>query len=171
MRAIQIAAVLILASAGAASAQSRGYVIANGGNTSSGGGRVVHATVGQPVVGLSGAAVNRLCHGYWCFGGTRVVSVDPSGEGLPREITFGLPTPSPSRGDVSFALALPADSEVRLAVFDVAGREIGEPLTLHLAAGHHQLRWNSLDRAPGVFFSVLEVNGELQGKRRIVMVK
>lgn len=171
MRATQIAAVLILASAGAASAQSRGYVIANGGNTSSGGGRVMHATVGQPAVGQSGAPLHRLCHGYWCFGGTRVVSVDPPGGDLPREIAFGLPTPSPSRGDVSFTLALPADSEVRLSVFDVAGREIGEPLSLHLAAGHHRLHWSSQDRSPGVFFSVLEVDGQVQGKRRIVMVK
>lgn len=58
-----------------------------------------------------------------------------------------------------------------LAVFDVAGREIGSPLEIHLEAGHHQLRWRSLDGRPGVYFGVLEVNGAVEGRRRIVLVR
>lgn len=173
MRTILAAVTVLALSAGVASAHPRGGVVASGGATLSGGGLVLHGTVGQPVVGVSGGPANILCHGFWCFGGSRVVAVDPPGGGgaLPKEIAFGLPSPSPSRGDVSFALALPAESQVRLAVFDVAGREIGTPLELHLDAGHHQLRWKSLDGRPGVYFGVLEVNGAVQGRRRIVLVR
>ena len=174
MRALLIGGAMLLMSASIASAHPAGRVIANGGGTSSGGGVVLHGTVGQAAVGVSGGPANIVCHGFWCFGGSRVLAVDPPGGlggDLPREIAFGLPAPSPSRGDVTFALALPAKAEVRLAVFDVAGREIGDPLTLNLEAGHHQLRWKSLDGRPGVYFGVLEVNGAVQGKRRIVLVR
>ena len=174
MRALVIGAAALALSAGTALAHPRGHVIGSGGGTLSGGGLVLHGTVGQPVVGVSTGPAHILCHGFWCFGGSRVVAVDPPGGGggdLPAEIAFGLPSPSPSRGDVAFALALPAAAEVKLAVFDVAGRAIGEPLALRFDAGYHQLRWKSLDGRPGVYFGVLEVNGAVQGKRRIVLVR
>ena len=176
MRKLFLAVAMLALSAGIASAHPRGAVVASGGASMSGGSFVLHGTVGQPAAGLSGGAAHGLCHGFWCFGGSRVVAVDPpggigGGNGLPKEIAFGLPSPSPSRGDVAFALALPSESSVRLSVFDVAGREIGTPLELHLDAGHHQLRWKSLDGRPGVYFGVLEVNGAVQGKRRIVLVR
>ena len=174
MRKLFVSCAALALSAGLASAHPGGSVVASGGGTMSGGGLVLHGTVGQPAVGVSGGPANILCHGFWCFGGSRVVAVDPPGGGgvtLPKEIAFGLPSPSPSRGDVSFALALPAESRVKLAVFDVAGREVGTPLELHLDAGHHQLRWKSLDGRPGVYFGVLEVNGAVEGKRRIVLVR
>ena len=174
MRALVLGAFALALSAGLASAHPSGGVVANGGGTSSGGSFVLRGTVGQPAVGVSGGSANTVCHGFWCFGGSRVVAVDPpggGGVGLPKEIAFGLPAPSPSRGDVSFALALPAEARVKLAVFDVAGREVGAPLELRLEAGHHQLRWQSLDGRPGVYFGVLEVNGAVQGRRRIVLVR
>ena len=87
------------------------------------------------------------------------------------EIAFGMPSPNPSRGDVSFVLALPAEAEVKLSVFDVAGRAIGQPLALKLGGGHHQLRWKALDGIAGVYFGVLEVNGAVQGRRRIVLIQ
>lgn len=174
MRVRVLVVACLALSAGVASAHPAGHVVASGGGTASGGGFVLHGTVGQAAVGLSGGPANRLCHGFWCFGGSRVVSVDPpggAGPDLPAEIAFGLPSPSPSRGAVSFALALPAAARVRLTVFDVAGRAIGEPLELKLDAGHHQLRWEPRDGRPGVFFGVLDVDGAVQGRRRIVLVR
>lgn len=175
MRTLFFAVAALALAAGGAAAHPAGRVVASGGGTMSGGGIVLHGTVGQAAVGVSSGPANRLCHGFWCFGGSRVVSVDPPGGigdgSLPKEIAFGLPSPNPGRGDVSFALALPAEARVKLAVFDVAGREIGSPLELHLDAGHHQLRWKSLDGRPGVYFGVLEVNGAVQGRRRIVLVR
>ncbi|MFI5370786.1 MAG: hypothetical protein ACHQ52_04440, partial [Candidatus Eisenbacteria bacterium] len=47
-------AVLLIASG--ALAHPRGGVVANGGNTCSGGGRILRGTVGQPAVGVSGGA-------------------------------------------------------------------------------------------------------------------
>lgn len=173
MRTLLLVIAALALAAGVASAHPSGRVVASGGGVSSGGGIVLHGTVGQPAVGVSGGPANLLCHGYWCFGGSRVLAVDPpgAGDGLPAQIAFGLPSPSPGRGAVSFALALPADAGVKLAVFDVAGRAVGEPLALRLEAGYHQLRWQPLDGRPGVYFGVLEVDGAVQGRRRIVMVR
>jgi hypothetical protein len=172
MRTLIIAIAALVLCSGPALAHPSGQVVASGGGTSSGGGLVLRGTVGQAAVGVSGGASNILCHGYWCFGGSRVIAVEPpDGSGLPSAIAFGLPSPNPSRGEASFALALPAEAEVRLSVFDVAGRAVGDPLALRLGAGYHQLHWKALDGRAGIYFGVLEVNGAVEGRRRIVLVQ
>ncbi len=157
----------------------KGGVVANGGALAANGSQAVLGTAGQPAVGYSAKLYFSACSGFWCFGGTRVVGVD-DGEGgpsgapgskLPKELSFGAPSPNPSRGDVRFALALPRDAEVTLTVYDVAGRQVGEPVTGRLPAGYHQLLWSAPSDHSGVYFGLLRVDGEVKGERRVVLVR
>ena len=155
----------------------RGGVVSSGAQNSSGGGLRLLGTVGQPVVGGSANASFFLCHGFWCFGGTRVVSVEPDPRdpgataALPKSLAFGPPSPNPARGFVRFSLALPKDAVVTFAVYDVAGRQLGEPVRQAFAAGYHELRWSAPEGNAGVYFGRLEVEGEPGATRRIVLVK
>ena len=79
----------------------KGGVLGNGAmpaEGATGGGRILYGTVGQAAVGASGNSVWILCHGYWCFGGVRVISVDDPPEivNLPTVLAFGLPMPNPA---------------------------------------------------------------------------
>jgi len=52
------------------------------------------------------------------------------------------PTPNPARGDVRFALAVPAPMRVRVDVFDLAGRRVATLLDETLSPGEHALGWD-----------------------------
>lgn len=174
--AASVAALLALASA-AHAFQVRGGVISSGAQNSAGGGLTLRGTIGQPAVGGSAGASFFVCHGFWCFGGSRVLSVDwePGGRGngdaLPTEVAFGPPTPNPSRGLVRFTLALPRDADVTFEVLDVAGRRLGEVVRQRLGAGRHELRWTAPTATAGVYFGQLSVDGEQPLRKRIVLVR
>jgi hypothetical protein len=158
----------------------KGGVVASGGGWGFNATQGSVGTAGQPVTGYSSKLYFSVCSGFWCFGGTRVIGVDDDGgtgsggspgSSLPKELSFGAPSPNPSRGDVRFALALPKEADVTFVVYDVAGRQIGEPVERHLGAGYHQLLWSAPSDHSGVYFGLLRVDGEFKGERRIVLVR
>lgn len=178
--ALAVAAALLALPSLAGAYALRGSVIASGGMPAAGstnGTRALRGTVGQTAVGVSGFQFHIQCHGFWCFGGSRVVAVeDPptSGPGLPTELAFGLPVPNPSRGTTSFELALPHSARVDLHVFDVLGREVDRLEVAAMEAGYHTLRWNAAGataKGAGLYFVRLLVDGRMVGGRRVIVIR
>jgi hypothetical protein len=157
----------------------KGGVVASGGGWGFNATQGSVGTAGQSATGYSSKLYFSVCSGFWCFGGTRVIGVDDDASGaggapgskLPKELSFGAPSPNPSRGEVRFALALPKEADVTFVVYDVAGRQIGEPVERHMGAGYHQLLWSAPSDHSGVYFGLLRVDGEFKGERRIVLVR
>lgn len=135
-------------------------------------------TAGLPVAGTSGNATWTLAHGYWCFGGARVVGVEPPGGEppvLPAELSFGPAVPNPARGGVRFELALPRAGVVQLVVLDVSGRVVDEA-SGPMPAGRHMLHWAGVSRdgravSAGVYFTRLLVDGRPLALRRVVLLR
>jgi len=151
-------------------------VVGNGGGIPSGPGNKVYGTVGQAAIGRSGGASNNLCHGFWCYGGSRVLAVDdPPGGGcgcaVPAELSLSRAYPNPSRNDVRFEVGLPKSADVRLSVYDVAGRRVDEVATQGMGAGFHTLIWRAPRGMAGVYFARLYVANQMVGERRIVMMR
>ena len=159
----------------------RGSVIGAGATPSNGiagGTRRMLGTVGQSAVGASGGASNIVCHGFWCFGGSRVVAVEPPVEGpaLPTELAFGRPYPNPSRDQVRFELALPKSARVDLALYDLQGRRVLTVVDGELPAGYHHARWDgsgagSVRGGSGIYFARLIVDGRPVGQHRFVVIR
>lgn len=175
MRTMILLLVMLALAAPAAAEQLRGGVLANGGTVSSNASYALLGTLGQPAVGGSFNAGFFLCSGFWCYGGSRVVAVDPPPvvppQVLPTELSFSAPVPNPTRGVTRFALALPEPATVTFTVYDVAGREVGEPVCREMEAGWHQLFWRGSADHAGVYFARLVVDGRVRGERRIVLVR
>lgn len=168
--------VILTLGAGAAFAvEQRAAVVAGGAQQSSGAGRQLVGTVGQGAVGSAASPTFVLCSGYWCLTGSALVSVEPgpgggSGPGLPRRVELGPITPQPARGPVRFTLGLPRDAQVRVEVFDVAGRPLGGPVERRFRAGRHALEWSLQGQSAGVYFARIAVDGVVLTRRRIVVV-
>lgn len=153
-------------------------VIGTGGAVSTGTMRST-VTVGQPAIGLSLAPTLYVCHGFWCGGYLQVSGVndDPiGGVPTPGEFAFGLPAPNPTRGVASFELALPAPSQVRLLVVDVTGRLVSVAQDGRMDAGRHSIVWegkdgNGASLARGVYYARLEVDGKVEGRRSLVLIR
>jgi hypothetical protein len=177
LRLVPLGLAAALLAVGPAGAETlRGGVLANGGTPSSNASYSLLGTLGQPAVGGSVNAGFFLCSGFWCFGGSRVVAVEPPPIGppptaLPTELSFSAPVPNPTRGPTRFALALPEAATVTFIVHDVAGRQVGEPVSREMEAGWHQLFWEGAADHAGVYFARLIVDGRVCGERRVVLVR
>jgi FlgD Ig-like domain len=91
-------------------------------------------------------------------------------------IRFGLPSPNPSRGAVSFRIVLPRDASVRFSVYDVQGRSVTSRPASTLSSGQHTFGWDGRGRGgescgAGVYYARLEVDGAVVGTQRITILR
>ena len=158
-----------------------GAVLGNGGTPATGsaaGNRVLYGTAGQAAVGQSIGAQHDLCSGFWCAGGVRVLAVGdgPPGTPAPKDLAFGLPTPNPMTDRLAISLSLPKAAEVRVQVYDVAGRVAGAMHAGRLDPGTYRLEWDGTNgeghaSGPGVFFASLQVDGRRISQHRFVRLR
>ncbi len=175
--AVLLAAASLAAWSDAQSYALRGSVLANGGGTTAGSGRRMLATAGQPVIGSSSGGGRILCSGFWCFGGSRVVSVpsDDKTPPIPGLFWLGRAVPNPARENVTFTVALPRPADIGIVISDIAGRLVCVLTTGRMEQGVQKLSWNLLTRngaaAPeGIYFVTFRVDGRQVQQRRFVLV-
>lgn len=123
-------------------------------------------------------------HDFFCFiheptmEGTVIVTSATTGVtplGVLRRATFTRPpSPNPTRGELSFAIALPRAARVSLTVHDVAGRSVATIEDNALPAGEYPYRWNGRDDGghllqSGRYFVRLAV-GDVRESRAISLV-
>jgi hypothetical protein len=89
--------------------------------------------------------------------------------------TFANPSPNPALGPVTLRFALPRAANVRLAIYDVAGRRVREIASGEQGIGEHAIAWDHRDQAgravaSGVYFARLEVEGRAI-TRKLMTVK
>jgi hypothetical protein len=97
-----------------------------------------------------------------------VVGLDPVAS--PRGIDLAPAQPNPFRGRTSLSFKLPAESHVRLGVFDVSGRRVAGLIDGVLAAGTHTATFDAAGLPSGVYTCVLETGGAAT-VRRVVSLK
>jgi len=82
--------------------------------------------------------------------------------------------PNPMRRDVLVQFSLPEPANVKLSVYDVAGREVRMILAGFLNAGIHSVRWDGSGKdgqpaAAGVYFYRLRVGGQALARRLVIL--
>ena len=89
------------------------------------------------------------------------LSVD---DGLPRELGLALASPNPSSSGAVLRFAVPAASDVRISIYDAAGREVRVVAEGGFPAGVYSRTWSGDDAgggraASGIYFARLHVGG------------
>lgn len=84
--------------------------------------------------------------------------------------------PNPSSGATSIEFTVPAPARVRLAVFDVAGREIATVADADFGAGKHQAEWDGRAKdgagvAAGIYYVHLNAPGADRVVQRVVIAR
>jgi len=77
--------------------------------------------------------------------------------------------PNPFNSATTIRFALPEDSHIWLAVFDLTGREVTELISGDLKAGSHYATWNALDSPAGVYLLTLK-KGQETMTRKVVLL-
>ncbi len=135
---------------------------------------------GETLSTLTFATVGVAEHGtYHCEGDGGVlsrlfviaegISVDvPSVHGPALEV-LGPARPNPFRPVTTITFELARSGPVRLAVYDVMGREISVLVEDRLGAGPHRATWRPGDAAPGVYFFRLAAAGVERTRRGVLI--
>lgn len=80
------------------------------------------------------------------------------------------PNPNPFNSSTAISFELQAASEVRLSVYDIAGREVRSLVDGHLSSGYHEINFDGSELASGVYFVMLVAEGVNQ-VRKLLLVK
>lgn len=107
---------------------------------------------------------NTRCYGFWPNDGPPAVEeVATPG---PR-FFLGPPMPNPSGGKVRIQFGIPAETEVTLALYDVAGRRTDMLLAGKMEAGVYQLD-EEIRRPSGVYFLRLVAGNQTSVKKLVI---
>lgn len=87
-----------------------------------------------------------------------------------NEITLNQNFPNPFNPSTTVSFTLLSESPVKLAVYDIAGREVDVILNQNLMAGSHSYSWNAGNFSSGVYFLRL-VSGNLSETIQMNLVR
>jgi len=88
---------------------------------------------------------------------------------FPAQLTLAV-SPNPFNANTTIRFTLPQASNVRAVVYDVLGREAAKLADASFNAGSHQLSWNAVEQATGVYFLRLETLGQIE-TRKLMLIK
>ncbi|HEX8386900.1 MAG TPA: M36 family metallopeptidase, partial [Rubricoccaceae bacterium] len=89
-------------------------------------------------------------------------------EAPPPAVELRSPRPNPLRVVTRLPYGLPSDADVRLAVYDVRGREVAVLAEGAHEAGWHEAVWEPGGAAAGLYVARLVVGGEVRAVRLVV---
>jgi hypothetical protein len=78
--------------------------------------------------------------------------------------------PNPFNSTTIISFNLPAQGEVKLHIFNVAGEKIKTLINEEMSPGFHRVSWNADDVSSGVYFYTIETKNFLQ-TRKVILIK
>lgn len=99
-----------------------------------------------------------------------VTSVKKVNENIPDNFSLSQNYPNPFNPSTKIRFGLPKNSEVRLSVYDMSGREAGVLINGLLNAGEYEAEWNPTGLASGVYFYILKT-ADYSETRRMIFLK
>jgi hypothetical protein len=91
-----------------------------------------------------------------------IASVKESDAAAPLRFELGVNYPNPFNSSTMIPFTLSRTAEVKVAVYDLSGREVATLFSGKAAAGRHEVSWTGEGFTSGIYFYAIEAAGERQ---------
>ena len=98
-------------------------------------------------------------------------SVSNHSKDIPACFSFQPPYPNPFNSSTVISYQLQADSYIRLAVYNMLGREVEVLVAGDWGLGEHRVVWNAEGFSSGVYLITIETDAGIQQTRKVILVK
>jgi hypothetical protein len=140
--------------------------------TFSGGGRSVSGALSGVNIGFASGVGGSLSSFFPTSASGTVVSIDaPNRTDLPLETRLDGNYPNPFNPSTVIAYQLATAGPVRLAVYDILGREVAVLVNQERAAGRFEVTFDASGLSSGVYLYRLQLGGHVVSTRRMTLVK
>ena len=109
--------------------------------------------------------------GIWTLDLEQAVAVEEVEKEIPSAYSLEQNYPNPFNTMTTISFSVPEQSNVKLTVYDVAGRRVATLTDREYATGMHQVNWDAGGQASGMYFYRMEVVGQLMQTRTMRLVK
>ncbi len=90
-------------------------------------------------------------------------------EKIPTEYTLSQNYPNPFNPSTTIKFGLPAQSDVKLVVYDVLGRVVAELQNKKMSAGYHEVMFNASSFSSGIYYYRIEAGDFVEVKRMLLL--
>lgn len=106
--------------------------------------------------------------------GGNPIGIKPVSNSIPKEFKLYQNYPNPFNPSTKIKFDVPAEvgslnSEVRLVIYDILGKEITSLINQQLQPGTYEVKWEAGNYPSGVYFYKLEYEGFMQIKKMILL--
>jgi len=98
-------------------------------------------------------------------------AVEDISASVPHEFALQPVYPNPFNASTVINFELTVASQIKLAVYDITGREVQSIVNSHQSLGKHSVVWDASNQASGVYFVRLTVDDGQSMVRKVVLMK
>ena len=102
--------------------------------------------------------------------GTSMNNVAARFDAMPESFALSQNSPNPFNPTTRISFALPADGDVKLTIYNVAGQKVTTLLDGPMTAGYHTVTWDARGYASGVYLYRL-ISGSHSDTRKMILLK
>lgn len=107
----------------------------------------------------------------WCLNGYYYNPIGIVGNQVPVKTSLSQNYPNPFNPNTRISFTLERTTEVKLAVYDILGREVSVLINGKLNSGDHKVDFNGSELSSGVYFYTLYLNGSRFDTKKMVLIK
>jgi hypothetical protein len=112
-----------------------------------------------------GLGTSRSDMGAFCGGDSTQVEVPENNNRLPNRFQLFQSYPNPFNDHTIIPFNLPANSEISLNIYNLAGQLVETLVDGPIPAGHHSATWNASGYSSGIYFYKLQAGDFVQAKK------
>lgn len=99
-----------------------------------------------------------------------IIGIEPNGNNVPRAYKLDQNYPNPFNPLTNINVDIPKSAFVKLAVYDMLGREIEVLVNESLSAGSYKVTWNAVKYSSGIYFYKI-ISGDFVETKKMILVK